>query len=177
MPLACLPVEIAGRNRMWRKMAMDAITLDPDWKGGAYTVQPQRGLRTAVSLLLIAGSAPILQQKTYPTREAADKYIEQTMAERIAEMDANDFLYQVAASRNYNPAPKLETIRAHVMWVNSADDFINPPELKIAEREERRLARGTFVLLPASDETRGHGSHTWAVLWQDYLAALLAATD
>lgn len=177
MPLACLPVEIAGRNRMWRKMAMDAITLDPDWKGGAYTVQPQRGLRTAVSLLLIAGSAPILQQKTYPTREAADKYVEQAMAERIAETDANDFLYQVGASRNYNPAPKLETIRAHVMWVNSADDFINPPELKIAEREERRLARGTFVLLPASEETRGHGSHTWAVLWQDYLAALLAATD
>jgi homoserine O-acetyltransferase/O-succinyltransferase len=177
MPLACLPVEIAGRNRMWRKMTLDAITLDPDWMGGAYSAQPQRGLRTAVSLLVIAGSAPIQMQKTYPTREAADKYVEQTMVERIADLDANDLLYQVAASRNYNPSPKLETIKAQVMWINSADDFINPPELGIAEREARRIDRGTFVLLPASEATRGHGSHTWAVLWQDYLAALLAATD
>lgn len=177
MPLACLPVEIAGRNRMWRKMAMDAIALDPDWMGGAYAVQPQRGLRTAVSLLVVAGSAPILMQKTYPTRDAADKYIEQTIAERIAELDANDLLYQVAASRSYNPSPKLEAITAQVMWINSADDFINPPELRIAEREARRLDRGTFVLLPATVTTRGHGSHTWAALWQDYLAALLAATE
>lgn len=177
MPLACLPVEIAGRNRMWRKMTLDAITLDPDWMGGAYAAQPQRGLRTAVSLLVVAGSAPIQMQKTYPTREATDKYVEQTMAERIADLDANDLLYQIAASRSYNPAPKLEAIKAQVMWINSADDFINPPELRIAEREARRLDRGTFVLLPASEATRGHGSHTWAVLWQDYLAALLAATD
>jgi len=177
MPLACLPVEIAGRNRMWRKMTLDAITLDPDWMGGAYSAQPQRGLRTAVSLLVIAGSAPIQMQKSYPTREAADKYVEQTMAERIAELDANDLLYQVAASRTYNPSPKLEAIKAQVMWINSADDFINPPELSIAEREARRIDRGTFVLLPASEATRGHGSHTWAALWQDYLAALLAATD
>jgi homoserine O-acetyltransferase/O-succinyltransferase len=177
MPLACLPVEIAGRNRMWRKMTLDAITLDPDWMGGAYVAQPQRGLRTAVSLLVIAGSAPIQMQKGYPTREAADKYVEQTMTERIADLDANDLLYQVAASRNYNPSPKLEAIKAQVMWINSADDFINPPELAIAEREARRIDRGTFVLLPASEATRGHGSHTWAVLWQDYLAALLAATD
>jgi homoserine O-acetyltransferase len=177
MPLACLPVEIAGRNRMWRKMTLDAITLDPDWMGGAYSAQPQRGLRTAVSLLVVAGSAPIQMQRSYPTREAADKYVEQTMTERIAELDANDLLYQVAASRNYNPSPRLEAIKAQVMWINSADDFINPPELAIAEREARRIDRGTFVLLPASEATRGHGSHTWAVLWQDYLAALLAATD
>jgi homoserine O-acetyltransferase/O-succinyltransferase len=177
MPLACLPVEIAGRNRMWRKMSMDAITLDPDWKGGDYKTQPERALRTAVSLLLIAGSAPILQQKTYPTREAADKYLEPTMRERMAEMDANDFLYQVAASRNYNPSPKLETIKARMTWINSADDFINPPELGIAEREAKRLKSGTYKLLPASEQTRGHGSHTWAVLWQKDLEALLAASE
>jgi homoserine O-acetyltransferase/O-succinyltransferase len=177
MPLACLPVEIAGRNRMWRKMAMDAITLDSDWKGGAYTTQPERALRTAVSLLLIAGSAPIMQQKSYPTREAADKYLEGTMKERIAEMDANDFLYQVAASRTYNPAPKLETITARITWINSADDFINPPELGIAEREAKRLKNGTYLLLPASEATRGHGSHTWAVFWKDHLAALLTASE
>ena len=174
MPLACLSVEIAGRNRMWRKMTMDAITLDPDWKGGDYKTQPTRALRTAASLLVIAGSAPIYQQQTLPTRADADTFVEKTMAERIAELDANDLLYQVAASRTYNPAPKLETIKARVTWVNSADDFINPPELGLAEREAKRLKRGTFVLVPATAETRGHGSHTWAKLWQKHLAALLA---
>lgn len=174
MPLACLPVEIAGRNRMWRKMAMDAITLDPDWQGGGYKSQPVRALRTAVSLLIVAGSAPIPLQESYPTREATDKYVEKTMAERMAELDANDLLFQIAASRTYNPAPRLETIRARMTWINSADDFINPPELMIAEREAKRLHNGKFVLLPASAQTRGHGSHTWARLWQDHLAALLA---
>jgi homoserine O-acetyltransferase len=173
MPLACLPVEIAGRNRMWRKMTIDAITLDPAWMGGDYKTQPVRALRTAASLLVIAGSAPILQQKTYPTRAAADAFVEKTMAERIAELDANDLLYQVAASRNYNPSPRLETIKVRVTWVNSADDFINPPELGIAERQAKRLKRGTFVLLAASEETRGNSSHTWAKLWQQHLAALL----
>lgn len=177
LPLACLPVEIAGRNRMWRKMTMDAIMLDPDWKGGDYKEQPKRALRTAVSLLLIAGSAPIFQQKTYPTRETADKYVEQTMGERIADLDANDLLYQVAASRNYNPSLRLEAIKARVTWINSADDFINPPELGIAEREAKRLSRGKFILLPATAETRGHGSHTWAALWKDHLAALLKASE
>ena len=174
MPLACLPVEIAGRNRMWRKMTLDAITSDPDWRGGEYgTTQPMRALRTAASLLVIAGSAPIYQQQTYPTRAAVDAFIEKSLPDRIAKMDANDLLYQVAASRSYNPAPKLELIRARTIWVNSADDFINPPELGIAEREAKRLKTAKFVLLPASAETRGHGSHTWAKLWQAHLAKLL----
>jgi homoserine O-acetyltransferase len=164
MPLACLPVEIAGRNRMWRKMAMDAIISDPDWMGGEYKTQPVRALRTVTSLLLIAGSAP---------REAVDKYVEETMAERMKDADANDVLYQVAASRNYNPSPKLETIKARVTWVNSTDDFINPPELAIAEREAKRLKNGRFVMIKASEETRGHGTHTWAVFWKEHLAALL----
>ncbi len=174
MPLACLPVEIAGRNRIWRKMTMDAITSDPDWKGGEYETQPIRALRTVTSLLIVAGSAPLLWQKTYPTREAADKYIEQTMADRIKDADANDVLYQVGASRTYNPSPKLEAIKARVTWINSADDFINPPELGIAEREAKRLQHGKFVMIPASEETHGHGTHTWAALWKDHLAALLA---
>ena len=173
MPLACLPAEIAGRNRMWRKLAMDAITTDADWKGGEYKTQPARGLRTAASLLLVAGSVPILWQQTYPTRDAADKYAAETVAKNIASLDANDLLYQLAASRNYNPAPNLETIKARITWINSADDFINPPELAIAEREAKRLKNGKFILLPASDQTRGHGSHTWAVLWQERLAELL----
>ena len=177
MPLACLPVEIAGRNRMWRKLTMDAITSDPEWMGGEYKTQPKRGIRTAASLLLVAGSAPLLWQKTYATRDAADKYAEETVAKTIDTADANDLMYQVAGSRNYNPSPKLETIKARVTWINSADDFINPPELGIAEREAKRLARGTFVMIPASEETHGHGTHTWAALWKDHLAALLKSVE
>ncbi len=174
LPLACLPAEIAGRNRMWRKLAMDAITQDPDWKNGDYKTEPVRALRTAASLLLVAGSAPINWQETYPTRDAADKYASETVARNIAGLDANDLLYQLAASRNYNPGPKLETISARITWINSADDFINPPELGIAEREAKRLKNGKFVLIPASADTRGHGTHTWAALWKQHLAALLA---
>jgi homoserine O-acetyltransferase len=173
MPLACLPVEIAGRNRVWRKLTMDAITEDPDWKRGEYKKQPTRALRTAATLLLVAGSAPIYWQQMYPTRDAADKYAADAVAKSIAGLDANDLLYQVAASRNYNPEPKLDQIKARITWINSADDFINPPELGIAERESKRLANGKFILLPASEQTRGHGSHTWAVLWQNHLADLL----
>lgn len=176
MPLACLPVEIAGRNRVWRKLAMDAITSDPAWKGGDYEAQPAGALRTAASLLMIAGSAPLFQQKSFPTRDAADRFAEETVARNIAGLDANDLLYQLAASRNYNPSPGLETIKVPVMWVNSADDFINPPELGIAEREAKRLGYGSFVQLPASEDTRGHGSHTWAVLWKRHLAELLNAS-
>jgi homoserine O-acetyltransferase/O-succinyltransferase len=173
MPMACLPVQIAGRNRVWRKMSMDAIRKDPDWKDGEYKEQPKQALRTVEDMLVIAGSAPLLMQKTLPTREAADKYAEDAEA-RAASLDANDFLYQVNASRNYNPSPELEKITAPVMWINSADDFINPPELGIAERESKRLKSGTFVLIPVSEQTHGHGTHTWAAVWREYLNQLLA---
>lgn len=173
MPLACQPVELAGRNRMWRKMVMDAIRADPGWKDGEYTTEPEQGLRTAADFLLIAGSAPLPMQKASPTREAADKYLEEHFQSAIAGLDANDFLYQVNSSRNYNPEPQLEKIKAWVMYVNSGDDFINPPELGIAEREIKRVKNGRFVLIPASEQTHGHGTHTWAALWKQYLAELL----
>jgi len=173
MPLACQPVQIAGRNRVWRKMVMDAIRNDPEWKGGEYATEPKQGLRTALDLLLIAGSAPLLMQKTLPTRDAADKYLDDYFASRMPGLDANDLLYQVNASRNYDPSPGLEKIRARVMYVNSADDFINPPELGIAEREIRRVAGAKFVVIPISDATHGHGTHTWAAVWKGYLAELL----
>ena len=173
MPLACLPVEIAGRNRVWRKMVMDAIRNDPGWKNGDYSDQPLQGLRTAVDLLIIAGGAPIPMQNTLATRDAADTFVEEQLKQRLEGLDANDLLYQVNASRNYNPEPSLAAIKAPMMWVNSADDFINPPELGIAEREAPKIKGARFVLLPASAETHGHGSHTWAVLWQSYLAELL----
>jgi len=173
MPLACQPVELAGRNRIWRKMTMDAIRNDPEWKGGEYTAEPQQALRVALDFLLIAGSAPLYMQKTLPTRDAADKYLDDYFKSRLAGLDANDFLYQVNASRNYNPSPQLEKITAHVMYINSADDFINPPELGIADREVKRMKNARFVLIPVSDETRGHGTHTKAVIWKEYLADLL----
>ena len=173
MPLACLPVQIAGRNRLWRKMAMEAITRDPEWKGGEYTTEPVQALRLWVNMLLIAGSAPLQMQKTLPTRDAADAFLDEQYTKRIPMLDANDILYQVAASRNYDPSGKLGEIKAPVMWINSADDFINPPELGIAEREVKKIPHGKFVLLPISDQTFGHGTHTHAAVWKQYLAELL----
>jgi len=172
MPMACLPVQIAGRNRVWRKMLMDAIREDPAWNGGEYKDEPKGGLRTAEDLLVIAGSAPLQMQKTLPTRDAADKFVENS-EKTAASLDANDLLYQVNASRNYDPSPQLEKVSAPVMWINSADDFINPPELGIAEKEGKRLKNGTFVLIPISEQTHGHGTHTWAIVWQSYLKQLL----
>lgn len=174
MPLACQPVQIAGRNRIWRKMVMDAIRNDPEWKGGDYSTEPQQALRTALDFLLIAGSAPLYMQKTLPTRDAADKYLDDYFKARLAGLDANDLLYAVNASRNYDPSPSLERITAQVMYINSADDFINPPELGMAGREIKKVKNARFVLIPISDETRGHGTHTRAVVWKQYLAELLA---
>ena len=156
MPLACLPVPIAGRNRVWRDLIIDAIRSDPDWRQGEYRTQPAGALRTAAGLLLIAGSAPIQMQLALPTRDAADQFVQKYMEHELQDLDANDFLYQVSASRDYDPSGELEKIRAPVMWVNSADDFINPPDLGIAEREIKRVPKGRFVLLPASEIGRAH---------------------
>ena len=173
MPLACLPVQVAGRNRVWRKMVIDGIRQDPEWKNGDYTTEPRAGLQIAADFLIIAGSAPLHMQEDLPTREAAETFLSDSMKRITSGMDANDFLYAVNASRNYDPSPKLETIRAQVMFINSADDFINPPELGVAEREIKRVKNGRFLLLPASEQTHGHGTHTWAAVWQQYLKELL----
>ncbi len=172
MPLACLPVEIAGRNRIWRKMSLDAIRTDPEWLDGNYAAQP-RGLRTSLYLLQLVGLAPMQAQKNFPTRAQADKNVDDFLQSRFATTDANDFLYQVDSSRNYNPSPQLEKILTPMMYINSADDFINPPELAIAEREITKVKRGRFILIPISDETRGHGTHTRARVWKQYLEDLL----
>jgi homoserine O-acetyltransferase/O-succinyltransferase len=173
MPLACLPVQIAGRNRLWRKMIIDGIRNDPEWKNGDYTTEPPAALEISADFLLIAGSAPLPMQKTLPTRDAADKFLDDSMKRITTHLDANDLLYAVNSSRNYDPSSKLETIKAPVMFVNSADDFINPPELGIARQEIKRVPRGKFVLIPISDQTHGHGTHTWAAVWQQYLKELL----
>ncbi|MEO8103781.1 MAG: alpha/beta fold hydrolase [Betaproteobacteria bacterium] len=176
MPLACLPVEIAGRNRTWRRMLINSIREDPEWRGGEYRAPPRAAVKAIAQFLVLAGAAPIQMQKSYPTREAADKFTDETVARIAADVDANDMLYAVSASRHYNPSAKLEAIRAAVVHINSADDFINPPELGIAEREIRRVRNGRFVLLPASEETFGHGTHTRAAVWKKYLWELLDAT-
>jgi homoserine O-acetyltransferase len=173
MPLASLPVEIAGRNRMLRRLAIDAIRGDPAWKNGQYDQQPP-GLRAALPVLFFMGSSPLQLHKQAPDRAAADRFIDSWMATRLKETDANDMLYQFDASRTYNPQPRLGAIRAPLLAINSADDAVNPPELGILEREIKRVKRGRAVLLPISDATRGHGSHTWAALWKDRLVDLLA---
>ena len=173
MPLACLPVQIVGRNRIMRKLQMDAIRNDPDWKGGDYATEPQQALRTVLSLNLLSGTPPLLLEKQFPTRDAADKYVDDYIKSRLGNLDANDHLYRVNASRNYDPSPQLEKIKAPLMWINSADDFTNPPELGIAEREVKRIKNARFVLIPASEQTHGHGTHTWAAIWKQYLAELL----
>jgi len=174
MPLACNAVQIAGRNRLWRDMEIDAIESDPDWKGGDYTAEPVRALRTALDITIIAGSAPHQMQKALPTRDAADAYLQRVTAQRLPQLDANDELYQVASSRDYDPSAGLGKISADVMWVNSADDFINPPELGLAQQQVKEIKHGRFVLLPIGPNTHGHGTHTYAVAWKAYLAELLA---
>lgn len=177
MPLACLPVQIAGRNRVWRKAVMDSIRLDPDWKNGSYTEEPLQGIRSALYLLLIAGSAPLQWQKDEPTRDKADHFLDSYIEHRLHELDANDMLYAVDSSRNYDPSPNLEKVKPPVMYINSADDFINPPELGIAEREIKRVPHGEFHLLPITGETRGHGTHTSAKVWKQYLEKLLQESE
>lgn len=173
MPIACLPVEIAGRNRIWRKMVIDGIRNDPLWKNGEYTSEPPLALQISADFLLLIGSSPLHMQQDLPTRDAADHYLDETIKRSTADMDATDFLYAVSASRDYDPSAKLASIKAPVMFVNSADDLINPPELGIAEREIKKVKNGKFRLLPISDQTHGHGTHTWAAAWQQYLRELL----
>jgi homoserine O-acetyltransferase/O-succinyltransferase len=173
MPLACLPVPLAGRNRMMRYMAIENIENDPAWKNGDYTTEPTEGLRTANEMLLIMGSAPLVMQKQFPTRAAAETFVDTYLSRTAASTDANNLIYYVNASRNYDPSPHLDRIKVPVMWINSADDFINPPELGIAEKLVHNMPNAKFVLLPITDQTRGHGTHTIASIWQNYLVELL----
>ena len=172
-PFACLPVALAGRNREWRYMAISAIKNDPAWQNGEYTSEPIQGLTTANDLLLIAGAAPLQMQKNYPTRGKVEQYVDAALARANASTDANNLIFYVNASRNYDPSRDLSKITVPVLWINSADDFINPPELGIAERLVSQMPRAKFVLLPITDETRGHGTHTVASIWKDYLVQLL----
>lgn len=177
MPMACLPVQLAGHNRMWREAAIQGIRHDPAWNAGNYTSEPLAGLRTAETVLQIVGMAPLWLQQAYPTRDQANAYIDQRIDRGVTNIDANDTIYQLDASRNYDPSARLEAIRVPMTWVNSADDFINPPGYGIAERAAARMPTARYVLVPASAETHGHGTHTWARFWKDQLVDLLRRTE
>jgi len=176
MPLASLPTQVAGRNRVWRRLVMDAIRNDPEWRGGEYQVQPP-SLRTAIEMLWLMGSNPVLRQQEAPTLADADRVIDTVVSEGMKTQDANDILYALAASHDYDPAPALEKIEAPLLAVNSADDLINPPELGILEREIHRVPHGRAVVIPFSENTHGHGSHTYARLWKGYLEQLLQSPE
>jgi homoserine O-acetyltransferase len=176
MPLASLPTQISGRNRMWRKTIIDAIRTDPTWQGGEYQTQP-RSLTLAARMMLLVSRNPLLWQKAGPTLKEADEAFEKATAALVARLDANDLLYAVESSFDYDPGPGLERIRAPLLAVNSADDLINPPELGIVEKEIKRVKRGRAVVLPLSDQTIGHGTHTKAAVWKQYLVQLLKESE
>jgi homoserine O-acetyltransferase len=177
MPLACQPTAIVGRNRLWRAMLQDGIRSDPAWAGGDYVEQPRQGLRVAVDMLLLAGGAAMPMQRDLATREATDAWLKAQQDRRIPALDANDLWYQVNASHDYDPSARLEAITAPVTWINSADDFINPPELGLSEQFVPRIANVRYRLIPNSLEGRGHGTHTWAAFWKDDLIELLARSE
>jgi homoserine O-acetyltransferase/O-succinyltransferase len=177
MPLASLPVAIAGRNRMERKMAINLIEMDPAWKGGEYATQPQVGLTGAISSLIFMVSSPWQWQRLAPTRQAADSMLTEMEKRYAASLDANDMIYQLDASRDYDPSPHLDQIKATLYAVNSADDQVNPPELKILDREIIRVRKGKYILLPITEKTVGHGTHSNPAIWGDYLKELLSASE
>jgi len=177
MPLACEPIEIAGLNRMWRQLAINGIEADPAWQGGDYKAEPMTGLRAAENLLFVAGGAPLYYQAKYPTRTAASEYAESRVSEGIKHLDANDLIYQLDSSRNYNPWPNLGRIKVPLTWINSADDFINPRNLPVPAEALKRMPTAKFRLIPETAETHGHGTHTWAKFWKADLSALLERSN
>ena len=176
MPLASLPTQISGRNRAWRRVIIDAIRNDPAWNGGEYKTQPP-SIHTAAEMLWFMSSNPVLRQKDAPTLAKTDEVLDKFVDDYVKTSDANDVLYAVEASHDYDPGPNLEKIRAPLLAINSADDLINPPELGILEREIKSVPHGRAIVIPLSDKTRGHGSHTIASLWKDELVKLLKETE
>jgi homoserine O-acetyltransferase len=175
MPLASLPTQISGRNRDWRRVIIDSIRDSPDWQKGDYQSQPS-GLRIAAEMLYFMGSNPVLRMKETPTLKQSDETLNHYVANVMTNLDANDVMYAFAASEDYDPGPGLEEIKAPLLAINSADDLINPPELHVLERDIKRVKNGKAIVIPLSDQTVGHGSHTKAVLWKKYLVRLLKKT-
>ena len=176
MPLASVPGQISGRNRVWRRVVIDAIRNDPEWQGGNYTKQPQSA-RTAAEMLWLVSSNPVLRQRRSPTLVQTDKEIDDYVANWLRTGDANDQLYALESSFDYDPGPGLEKITAPLFAINSADDLVNPPEIGLLEKEITRVPKGRAIMIPLSDQTAGHGTHTLAAVWKQYLVALLKGTE
>ncbi|MDY6948085.1 MAG: alpha/beta fold hydrolase [Pseudomonadota bacterium] len=176
LPLASLPSQITGRNRVWRRVIIDAIRNDPQWLQGNYQAQPP-SLQTAQQMLFLMGSNPVLRQEQMPTLSKSDAVLDTYVAKALQTADANDVLYQLSASQDYDPAPGLEKIRAPLVAINFADDLINPPELQILESGIRRVRGGKAIVVPFGPDTAGHGTHTLAKVWEQHLAALLKQTE
>jgi homoserine O-acetyltransferase len=176
MPLASLPTQISSRNRAWRRVAIDAIRNDPQWQGGNYTTQPQ-SLRTVAQMLWLVSSNTTRRQTEAPTLTDADRVLDAYVANYLKTGDANNILYALEASRDYDPGPGLEKIKAPLVAINFADDIINPPELGILEREIKRVPKGRAITYPPGERTAGHGTHTAAAVWKEHLVALLKETE
>ena len=176
MPLASVPSQITGRNRVWRRVVIDAIRNDPEWQGGNYTKQPQSA-RTAAQMLWLVSSNPVLRQRRSPTLAETDKEIDGYVANWLRSGDANDLLYAIESSFDYDPGPGLEKITAPLLAINSADDLVNPPEIGVLEKEIARVKKGRAIMIPFSDRTAGHGTHTVAAVWKQHLVELLRISD
>jgi homoserine O-acetyltransferase len=176
LPLASLPGQISGRNRWWRKIAIDAIRTDPEWQNGEYKAPP-RGLRVALEMMQLVGSNPVLRQKAAPTLKQADRLLEKSINAAFKRTDANNVLYALESSWDYDPAPGLEKIKAPLVAVNFADDLINPPELGILEKEIKRVRHGRAIVMPMTPQTVGHGTHTLAAVWKEHLERLLKESE
>lgn len=171
-PLVCMPVEIAGRNRLWRDYAMYLITSDPAYANGDYTQEPH-GLKETLTLFDLVIGGPSQLRKLAPDRGRADELFDNWTEHAGEGRDANDIVYALNASRHYNPEPNLEKITAKVVAVNAADDFINPPDLGIMVTVMKQVKHGRLVLIPVSAGTHGHGSGGDPTLWKQDLAELL----
>jgi homoserine O-acetyltransferase len=177
MPLASLPVEIAGRNRIQRKMAIKLVEMDPEWKDGNYMQQPKLGMSGAILSLMFMVSSPLQWQIAAPTRDQAELMMESLLNRYSAGLDANDLIYAFDSSRDYNPQPYLSKIKALLVAINSADDQVNPPELGLMEKEITKVKNGKYVLLPITDKTTGHGTHSNPKIWGKYLKELLLDSE
>jgi homoserine O-acetyltransferase len=176
MPLASVPGQISGRNRMWRRIIIDSVRSDPNWNDGNYTTQPPSA-RLIAQMSTLMGSNALLRYEAAPTLAEADKVFDNEVAERLKTVDVNDVIYAFDASRDYDPAPGLEKIKAPLLAINSADDLINPPEIGVLEREIKRVTNGRAIMIPLGPETRGHGTHTRAIVWKQQLIEFLRATE
>ena len=179
MPLACLPAGMAGRNWVWRQMLVDSITADPAWDGGNYASEPQLGLVNAAHLLLMVVSDPHHWRESFPTPKEATTFVHKAIDNVVKHADANDMIYQFLSSRDYDPSAQLGQIKAWVMAVNSADDQVNPVGVDdmVMATEMEKVKHGSYIILPVSDQTHGHGTHTIPAVWDQWLWKLLKESN